>query len=619
MQVVNQNRRLEKIFYFALSFAIRERAALPRYVEHKSDVGEFSTVAKTKLLKIGAYNFGRESAISGAIMVTAAAPVPPDSQALPQAAAGTNVGSASSPASFRSVYQSLPQLPVDPSLEASNSKGAFGKKNTPKTADNTLNSPVPAPVKISTTADSPPPRLWAPALPSSPLGGPSAARTASEAEPAAGEVALSLSERSLSASDLGRNASLLTSTQSGASNLIQTGGTGSREMAQLSVSGNAANIPEPSLSAYARNIASNLMQPGVAVPSNSTMIASPDNTLNNTLNNPSTAYRSLVGTREQAINWQAPASTPSALFGAPSAAATKLASKGEPFSESRSSETDASAAPAIDPALFTKGLAAAIAPQSKNLAFSLKMMESNSVARHAEQSLQPEAENRNQAATETKTEEHAAESPLASNANHATPAALATTPAAVTSDVAATAAAATVNPVLSQTATTPELNAYADTQFSEPRQPANISTAAALHEVQPIMPEAPRASAASEILLQLGDKDQAAAIRVSDRAGTVNVSVHATDGDLRSSLRSNLGDLASQLTHQGWKTEVVKTGAALTRGETSQDPQQDGQRSPGQQQGSSQGERQPQRDRRSSSGQWQAEFEEQTGNSGGKN
>jgi hypothetical protein len=132
------------------------------------------------------------------------------------------------------------------------------------------------------------------------------------------------------------------------------------------------------------------------------------------------------------------------------------------------------------------------------------------------------------------------------------------------------------------------------------------------------MPEVARPTTASEILLQLGGKDQAAAIRVSERAGTVNVSVHATDGDLRSSLRSNLGDLASQLTHQGWKTEVVKTGTSLARGETSQDPQQDGQRSPGQQQ-PSQGERQPQRDRRASSGQWQAELEEQTsGNHAGQ-
>jgi hypothetical protein len=142
-----------------------------------------------------------------------------------------------------------------------------------------------------------------------------------------------------------------------------------------------------------------------------------------------------------------------------------------------------------------------------------------------------------------------------------------------------------------------------------------------MHDAQPVLPEAPRTNATGEILLQLGGKDQAAAaIRVSDRAGTVNVSVHAADADLRSSLRSNLGDLASQLSHQGWKTEVVKTGTTLTRGETSQDPRQDGQRSPGQQQPSSQGERQPQRDRRAASGQWRAEFEEQSsGNPGGKN
>jgi hypothetical protein len=532
-------------------------------------------------------------------MVTAAAPVLPDSQALPQAAAGTGVGSASSAASFRSVYQSLPQLPVDPSLEVSNSKGAVGKRNALKAAD----SPVPAPVKISTTADSPPPRLWAPALTSSSLGGPSAARTASDAEPAEGEVALSIPERSLSTSDLGQNASHLASTQSGAYNLMQSGVTGAREVAQLSVSGDAADIPEPSLSAYARSVASNLMQPGVAVPSNSAMAASPDNTSDNILAK-TAAARSLVDNREQAINWQAPASTPSALAGAPAAPAAK--------------QVDASPAPAIDPALFTKGLAAALTPQSKNLAFSLKMVESNSVARQSEKAVQPEPANRNQAATDSKSEEHTAET-AASTAAHATSPAPASPPAAVTGDVAATAAAATVNPVLSQTATTPQLNAYSDTQFSEPRQPPNMSTVAALHEAQQVMPEAPRPSAASEILLQLGGKDQAAAIRVSDRAGTVNVSVHATDGDLRSSLRSNLGDLASQLTHQGWKTEVVKTGATLTRGETSQDPQQDGQRSPGQQQGSNQGERQPQRDRRSSSGQWQAELEEQTGNTGDKN
>jgi hypothetical protein len=560
-------------------------------------------------------------------MVTAAAPVSPDSHALPQPAAVTSASSASSPASFRSVYQSLPLLPVDPSSEISNSKGPVTKKSSPKAADNKML----APVNLPATADSAPSRPWAPALPSSPLGAP---RTAGEPEPASGEVAqLSMPERALPTADLAqkavnvRESSLLAPTRSGASNPIQSGVTGSRnasatepeparEVAQIQMSGqslpsdlmqNPANLPDPSLPAPVRNGASNLLQPGVAV-SNSASAA---------------AARSLAGYREQASNSQAPASTPSILLGAPSSPAAKQASLPEsrqPENSSRSTEMEASAQPAIDPALFTKGLAATLAPQSKNLAFSLKMVESNSVARHAQQAQEPEPAARNQAAnSQTKSEEHAAEPALASSGTHAsTPA-----PTAVAGGEAATATAATVNPVWNQAAATAQLNAPANAQFSEPHQPVNISTVTALHEARPVMPEAPRPTAASEILLQLGGKDQAAAIRVSDRAGTVNVSVHATDGDLRSSLRSNLGDLASQLTHQGWKTEVVKTGTSLTRGETSQDPQQDGQRSPGQQP-SSQGERQPQRDRRTSSGQWQAEFEEQTtgsheGYSGGTN
>ena len=168
-------------------------------------------------------------------------------------------------------------------------------------------------------------------------------------------------------------------------------------------------------------------------------------------------------------------------------------------------------------------------------------------------------------------------------------------------------------------AATPQPELRSEMQFSEPREAPTLSTVAAMHEAQQILPETARPVAAAEIMLQLGGKDQAAAIRVTDRAGTVNVSVHAADADLRSSLRSNLGDLASQLSHQGWKTEVVKTGTVLTRAETSQDPQQGGQRSPNQQQPGSQGDRQQQqRDRRSNSGQWLAEFEEQaSGNSRG--
>ena len=291
----------------------------------------------------------------------------------------------------------------------------------------------------------------------------------------------------------------------------------------------------------------------------------------------------------------------------------------QPANSSRASQTSTSQQPSVDSALFTKGLAAALAPENGNLAFSLKMMESTLQARHAQQVAQPGPTDRNQAATQTKSAEHGPAALLAPNAAHATSSP--TSPAAITGDVVASAA--TASPVWNEAAAAPQSDVRPDAQLSEPDQPANLSTVAALHDAQPILPEAPRPSATSEILLQLGGKDQAAAIRVTDRAGAVNVSVHATDPDLRSSLRSNLGDLATQLSHQGWKTEVVKTGTTLTRGETPQDPQQGGQRSPGQQQPSSQGERQPQRDRRASSGQWLATFEEQasgnSGNPGGTN
>jgi hypothetical protein len=539
-------------------------------------------------------------------MVTAAAHVLADSHALPQPAAGTNVSSASSPASFRSIYQSLPLLPADPGPEISSSKGLASKRNSPKAADNHLLAPVSVPA-----SGSPPPRPWAPALPTSPWAAP---RTTAEPEPASA----SDSDLAQKAVDV-RESSLVASTQIGTSSLMTYGAASSRpgalnasvndaapthEMAQLSMSGRSLPSDiEPSAPPPSHDGISNLLQPGVAVPSNVSASAT----------NP----KSEVAPREPASNSLAPASTPSFLLGAPS---TPGMTDGAQVETAKSPKTGAAPQSGVQPGLFTKGLteglAATTAPQSGNLAFSLKMVESNSVARQAQQALQPQPADRNQAPSPTKGESHNSEAPLASSATHAT-----STQANVASDVAAAApASATVNPILSQAAVTPQLNAHVDTQFSEPQPPANISAVAALHEAQPVLPEAPRATAASEILLQLGGKDQAAAIRVSDRAGTVNVSVHATDGDLRSSLRSNLGDLATQLTHQGWKTEVVKAGTSLTRGETSQDPQQDGQRSPGQQQGSSQGDRQPQRDRRASSGHWQAEFEEQTSaNSGGKN
>jgi hypothetical protein len=121
----------------------------------------------------------------------------------------------------------------------------------------------------------------------------------------------------------------------------------------------------------------------------------------------------------------------------------------------------------------------------------------------------------------------------------------------------------------------------------------------------------------NEILLSLGDGQNSAAVRVVDRAGTVTVSVHATDQDLRNSLRSNLGELSNQLNTQGIRTEVVKTASAQPASENR--PQQGGQeqRNSGQQQSFSQNDRQSQRERRANV-QWLDELAQQTSTNTGQ-
>jgi hypothetical protein len=132
-------------------------------------------------------------------------------------------------------------------------------------------------------------------------------------------------------------------------------------------------------------------------------------------------------------------------------------------------------------------------------------------------------------------------------------------------------------------------------------------------ETHMVAPELPKTSASSEILLHLTDNDQSAAvIRVADRAGSVSVSVHASDPVLRESLRSNLGELSNQLAQQGWKAEMLKPAAFAAQSESQQDSHSGGQQSPQQQQQhSSGGERQSQRDRRTPSGIWQQELDQQ--------
>jgi len=156
----------------------------------------------------------------------------------------------------------------------------------------------------------------------------------------------------------------------------------------------------------------------------------------------------------------------------------------------------------------------------------------------------------------------------------------------------------------------PETGSFAG--MPEPAEAAGPNPPIAAQETHSMAPELPRTSGSSEILLHLtGNDASSAAIRVADRAGSVNVSVHAADPVLRESLRSNLGELSNQLNAEGWKADVVKSAAVATHSESQQDSHAAGQRG-SQQQQTSGGERQPQRDRRANGGQWQQELDQQT-------
>lgn len=326
--------------------------------------------------------------------------------------------------------------------------------------------------------------------------------------------------------------------------------------------------------------------------------------------------------RQPAFDSQLTATAPTAIIGAPlnlaeeqkitSAAATasqEPAGDAAPHSATEPSPR-VGVAPqlvSVDPPLISKDLQASLAPKNENLAFSLHMLDTT--ARRVQIATPAGASARTQPAAPAKNTER----PLTS-AQPAPP--IRETPQTI--DIAGAAKAPSA--IWNDAAAAPQLNQHSTgMQFSEPQASVNPSSVAAMHEAQQLLPEPVKPNSTSEILLQLGGKDQPAAIRVSDRGGAVNVSVHAADPELRTSLRSSLGELASQLSHQGWKTDVVKSGTPVPRAETSQDFRQDGQRSPSQQQPSAHGERQPQRDRRANGGQWLAEFEEQSsGNSGNR-
>lgn len=161
---------------------------------------------------------------------------------------------------------------------------------------------------------------------------------------------------------------------------------------------------------------------------------------------------------------------------------------------------------------------------------------------------------------------------------------------------------------------TPQMESIAASFEPGEHIPANLAQpniTVASQDAHLLTPEPPKTSAGSEILLHLSDGNQSsAAIRVADRAGSLSVSVHASDPVLRESLRSNLGELSTQLSQQGWKAEVTKSAVAATHPESQPDSHSGGQRG-SQQQQSSDDDRQPQRERRGNGGQWRQELEQQ--------
>jgi hypothetical protein len=156
---------------------------------------------------------------------------------------------------------------------------------------------------------------------------------------------------------------------------------------------------------------------------------------------------------------------------------------------------------------------------------------------------------------------------------------------------------------------TPETSAAPNSpEFADPSHTSESIVARETHLATPDLPKAP---ASTNILLHLGGGDQSsAAIRIADRAGAVNINVHASDPVVRESLKSNLGELSAQLNQQGWKADVMKP-ALGAQSESQHDSQTGGQKSSGQQHSFS-GDRQGQRERRNNGNNWQQEFDQQT-------
>jgi hypothetical protein len=93
-------------------------------------------------------------------------------------------------------------------------------------------------------------------------------------------------------------------------------------------------------------------------------------------------------------------------------------------------------------------------------------------------------------------------------------------------------------------------------------EPASVRNAAKLDTPAPAAApaepklETPKTSPAHEIKLEVAGADSRVEIRLSERAGDVQVAVRTTDTNLADSLRDNLPALSSRLADSGLKTDT---------------------------------------------------------------
>lgn len=116
----------------------------------------------------------------------------------------------------------------------------------------------------------------------------------------------------------------------------------------------------------------------------------------------------------------------------------------------------------------------------------------------------------------------------------------------------------------------PPVNALANSE------PAHAPTAiASVSAREPVDPPAAGPAPLRDLAFRLEGAADAVEVRLSERGGTVHVSVHTADADLAGTLRQNLGELSTRLDSRGFQAETSQPTAASEPARADSDPRND--------------------------------------------